>query len=138
MSHALLNVEFYHNNSNILFPKKVSVCGFLNSPTKIMTLEVVYPYCQESIDEDDDIEMDNDYGDDNCYRCADECNIYKIKPKRKLKFGNLCVQGINETLSKTLSKFDTIIVDDDILKQFSNQHFPDKTVLLLEKNKYNK
>lgn len=115
--HGLIDVEFYHCNSNILFPKKVKICGFVNSSKKIMTLEVVYPYpsCEDS---------------DDRYRSTDDCDGYKSN----IKFGDICIHNINESLNKTLSHFDVVITDNDAVKQFVNQHFPDRSILMLEKN----
>lgn len=120
MAHVLLDVEFYQNELNILFPKKVWVCGLTKLAEKILTLKLEYPYPPCKNDE-------NQYG--STAAGIDDCGIYK----KNLKFGDLCFQSINESLKKTISQFDVIIVEGEVVKQFSQQHFPDKQILMLEK-----
>lgn len=111
MSQCIVDVKFLYNEKNYVYAEKILICGItLQGKSFVKEICYSYPtkkvekYC-DSVDETDDAAV-----------AAGNIN------KTNLKFGNLEYHKTDLELTRTLNKFNFILVKGKLEKEFLNYY----------------
>lgn len=127
---CIVDIDFLYNNANVVFAKKISICG-VTTPNKKMHSKVInYPYPSKK---DQLYVENNDDDDDDEYVNGEDVSMRD----RNIKYGNLMYPRIDLELAKALQLFNVIVVTGHKQKEFISHYAPRHTVVINTKeNRY--
>lgn len=122
MSRCLVDVDFLYNEKDYVFAKKILVCGITHQSQGFVK-DIVYQYPETKRDQDKDI--------------LEEEEETLPRSFKNVKYGNLEFPHTDLELSKTLKKFNIIIVKNQLEKEFIC-NYTSNSVIVVETEKKKK